>query len=133
MTNRKPLADSDLIVHLSPHEFAPEVPIQVRRTVASSLNLPAEKLLPDDDLGCLVADQDTSELTEELEARFGVRFSVTDLARTRLTLRAVSELVEIKRKRSGSPSRGGNDQGSVPRPPVDPRYLNGPIQAVRGA
>lgn len=90
----EPTPDSDFMVrHFTPGEVALDVPVFVRRAFAKHTGLPAEMLLPDDDLALIRAEMDASELIAELESAFGVTFSPSEVEQTPCTIRAVSFLV----------------------------------------
>ncbi len=91
---REPTSDGDFTArHFTSGEESPDIPAFVRRVFAKYSGLPAEKLLPDDDLGFVWAETDASELIAEIEAAFGVTFSPSEVEQTPCTIRAVSFLV----------------------------------------
>jgi hypothetical protein len=82
--------------------MSPELPGQVRQLFAKHMGYPADKLRPDDDLAFFWAQADMGDLIEELESAFGVEFTDEDVERTPCTIRAVSLLIETKRRTKGT-------------------------------
>jgi acyl carrier protein len=103
---RESLSDSAMVSqYFSPDFAGHDVPGTVRRIIGEQMGLPADKLLPDDDLSGCYPDLDLIELVRELEEEFELTISDADAEQTPFTVRALTELMinKIGRARPSSP------------------------------
>jgi len=94
LQDRKPVSDEQMLAGYFRGESMPlQIPGEIRRKFAGLLRVPAERLLPDDYLTPLLANETAQRLRGWLDIRFGISIAPADYEKTQLTVQDISRLV----------------------------------------
>jgi hypothetical protein len=97
LEKRRPVDDNELLSRFSEKDVTdPSVPKKVRKLLAKHTFLPANKLLPDDDLGFYWEKLPMDDFIADLEATFGIKITAADTEKADCTIWDISILVDRK-------------------------------------